>query len=415
VAIAVAAAGVVVLGKLLSGRAVGLTAGVIFAILPRVTLAGIEARPYALAIVMSTWLTIVLILALRRGSWTLWSIYAVLVVLSVLVNIHLLLLGPVHLVVLVVLRANRSQWRAWTLSAGVGIVALLPYLAFMRAKSDQLSWIDSLDTQVIGNVLVTQYFEFSFAFAAVAFLVMGAAVMLYIVRREWLDLGGMRTVVVISAAAIVIPTAGLLVYSLVAQPIYVDRYLSFTAPAMALLLSACVVAIARTPVRIAVVLIVFAVAALPNWIDQRGDYAKFKMDYSQVADLIGSHAAPGDCLLVDDTVSWKPGPIRPLLAARPDAYRGLVDVGLGRKGRPEGLLWDTNVAPHLRREQIRACTVIWTISEKDPTLSSHDAGPGLEPGPRFGPTIAYRVPARMGFHVVERWQFNISQVTRSVR
>jgi mannosyltransferase len=78
-------------------------------------------------------------------------------------------------------------------------------------------------------------------------------------------------------------------------------------------------------------------------------------------------------------------------------------------------LWDTNVAPHLRREQIRACTVIWTISEKDPTLSSHDADPALDPGPRLGPTIAYRVPARMGFHVVERWQFNISQVTKSVR
>ena len=82
---------------------------------------------------------------------------------------------------------------------------------------------------------------------------------------------------------------------------------------MALLIAACVVAIAQKPGAIAAVLVVMAIAATPNWIDQRGDYAKFKMDYSQVADLIGAQASPGDCLLLDDTVSWEPGPIRPPL------------------------------------------------------------------------------------------------------
>ncbi|MCV7435765.1 hypothetical protein H7K35_00950, partial [Mycobacterium seoulense] len=37
--------------------------------------------------------------------------------------------------------------------------------------------------------------------------------------------------------------------------------------------------------------------------------AKEGWDYSQVADLISSHAAPGDCLMVDNTVPWRPGPI----------------------------------------------------------------------------------------------------------
>ncbi|CAM3246227.1 mannosyltransferase [Williamsia muralis] len=415
VAIAVAGAGVVVLGKLLSRRAVGVTAGIVFAILPRVTLAGIEARPYALAIVVSTWLTIVLFVAIRRGVTSWWLLYAVLVVLSVLVNIHLLLLVPVHLIALIMLGNNRSQLRAWALSTVLAVVLLSPYLAFMRAKSTQLSWIDPLDERVFGNVLLTQYFDFSIAFAVVAFVLLGAAVVLFFARRERVATSGMRAVVVLSIVWIVVPTAGLLLYSLISQPIYVDRYLSFTAPAMALLIGACVVAIAQKPAAIAAVLVVMAIAATPNWIDQRGDYAKFKMDYSQVADLIGAQASPGDCLLLDDTVSWEPGPIRPLLAARPEAYRGLIDVGLWQRARPEGLLWDTNAAPHLRRDQIRACTVIWTISEKDKSLSAHDAGPALDPGPRLAPTIAYRVPARMGFHVVERWQFNISQVTKSVR
>ena len=43
-----AAAGVVVLGKQFSSRTVALSSGVICAILPRATWAGIEARPYAL-------------------------------------------------------------------------------------------------------------------------------------------------------------------------------------------------------------------------------------------------------------------------------------------------------------------------------------------------------------------------------
>ena len=45
----VAAAGVVVLGRQMSSRAVAVTAGVVFAILPRVTWAGMETRSYALS------------------------------------------------------------------------------------------------------------------------------------------------------------------------------------------------------------------------------------------------------------------------------------------------------------------------------------------------------------------------------
>ena len=45
------------------------------------------------------------------------------------------------------------------------------------------------------------------------------------------------------------------------------------------------------------------------------------MDYSQVADVITQHAAPGDCLIMDNTATWKPGPIRPLTAARAAATK----------------------------------------------------------------------------------------------
>ena len=80
----------------------------------------------------------------------------------------------------------------------------------------------------------------------------------------------------------------------------------------------------------AAVAIVLAVAAFPNYLlSQRQRYAKESWDYSDVADLISAQAAPRDCLLVDNTVGWLPGPVRAVLAARPDAYRPLVDIGRG--------------------------------------------------------------------------------------
>ena len=63
-----AAAGVVVLGKQFSSRTVALASGVVCAILPRATWAGIEARPYALSMMAAVWLTVLLVYATRRDN-----------------------------------------------------------------------------------------------------------------------------------------------------------------------------------------------------------------------------------------------------------------------------------------------------------------------------------------------------------
>ena len=134
-----------------------------------------------------------------------------------------------------------------------------------------------------------------------------------------------------------IPTALIVIWSALAHPIYTPRYLSFTAPAMALVLGVCIGALAVKPWVAAALVSLFAIAAAPNYVRaQRNPYAKYGMDYSQVADLITAQAAPGDCLLVNDTVTFMPAPMRPLLAARPDAYRKLVDLTLWQTGdRPQ--------------------------------------------------------------------------------
>ena len=73
------------------------------------------------------------------------------------------------------------------------------------------------------------------------------------------------------AAWIVIPTGVLLIYSAIGEPIYYPRYLILTAPAMAVVLAVCIVTLARKSWPIAGVLVLFVVAAFPNYLfTQRG-------------------------------------------------------------------------------------------------------------------------------------------------
>lgn len=63
-----AAAGVVVFAKQFSGRTTAVCAGAVFAILPRVTWAGIEARSSALSVAAAVWLTVLLVAAVRCNT-----------------------------------------------------------------------------------------------------------------------------------------------------------------------------------------------------------------------------------------------------------------------------------------------------------------------------------------------------------
>jgi mannosyltransferase len=134
-----------------------------------------------------------------------------------------------------------------------------------------------------------------------------------------------------------------------------------------------------------------------------------------VADVIDRNAAPGDCLVLDNSASWKPGPIRPLTAARPDVYRKLRDHGRGRTALQRERLWDGHVAVWAWADKMPGCPAMWTVSERDPRMPEHQRGPALPPGPRLGRAMAYQVPSRFGFRVVQRWQFSFAQVTKSVR
>src|SRR5271169_5271292 len=129
-AIGAAAAGVVVFAKQFSSRTIAVCAGVVFAILPRVTWAGVEARSYAFTAVAGVWLTVLLVTSIRRNRWWLWLLYAVALLLSMLLNIYLVLLVPAYAVVTPVLERRKSVVLRWAMTSAVAVCALTPLMLF---------------------------------------------------------------------------------------------------------------------------------------------------------------------------------------------------------------------------------------------------------------------------------------------
>ena len=393
-------------------------AGVVFAILPRTTWAGVEARSYAFAAAAAVWLTVLLVAAVRRNRPRLWVCYALALMLSILLNLNMVLLVPVYAAMLPVLAPKKSRkspviW--WAVSSAVAVGAMTPFIVFAHNQVWQVNWIYPVSWHYAFDIILRQYFDHSVPFAVLTAVLIVAAVVTRLIGAR-APAGDMRRLLIVCAAWIVIPTG--------ARRHLFGHQRTDLLPALPDLHRA---RDGRRPGRLhrhdrpqtvahrrcgAAV----RCRRVPNYLfTQRWPYAKEGWDYSQVADLISSHAAPGDCLMVDNTVPWKPGPIRALLAARPAAFRSLIDVERGVYGPKVGSLWDGHVAVWLTTAKINKCPTIWTITNKDKSLPDHQSGPSLPPGNAFGRAPAYRFPSYLGFRIVERWQFHYSQVVKSTR
>jgi mannosyltransferase len=410
-----AAAGVVVLGKQFSSRTVAVTSGVVCGILPRTTWAGVEARPYAISMMAAVWLTVLLVVTARRDSRRLWLSYGAAQAISIVFDLYLVLLLVAHFAFICACLRTRTVLMRFTITSTLAGLAVIPFVVKAVGQVHQISWVAPIGRRTVEDVAVQQYFERSPMFAVLSALVIATAIALW--RFASVELAGMdRQSLTLAAGWLVIPTALIVVWSAAVHPIYTPRYLCFTAPAMALVLGVCVGAEAAKPWIAVVIVSLFAATAAPNYIRaQRSPYAKYGMDYSQVADLISAQAAPGDCLLVNDTVTFMPAPMRPLLAARPDAYRKLIDLTLWQRATDRNDVFDTNLIPEVVAKPLSQCAVVWIVTQADESVPTHEQGSAIPPGPRYGATPAFAVPRDLGFRLVERWQFNLVQVIRAQR
>jgi len=415
IAVGAAAAGVVVLGSQFSSRTVAVSSGVVCGILPRATWAGIEARPYAMTMVAAVWLTVLFVHAIRRDSVRIWLAYGVVLAMSILLDIYLALMLVAHVAFLCVYRQSRNTLVRFAVAAALGCAAVTPFVREATGQVHQIVWIAPVGRRTIEDVVVQQYFERSPPFTIASAAVVVTAIILWLCTSVQLARAD-RQLLTLATACLVIPTAVILVWSAWVHPIYTPRYLCFTAPALALMIGVCIGALAVRPWIAPAVVSILAVAAAPNYLlVQHSPYAKYGMDYSQVADLITAKAAPGDCLLVNDTVTFMPAPMRPLMAARPDAYRKLIDLSLWQRATDLNDVFDTNLIPEASAGPLSDCHVVWIITQADPAQPAHETDPALPPGPLFGGTPAFAVTRDLGFRLTERWQFNLVQVIEATK
>ena len=104
--------------------------------------------------------------------------------------------------------------------------------------------------------------------------------------------------------------------------------------------------------------------------------------------------------------------MRPLMAARPDAYRKLIDTSLWQPATDRNDVFDTNLIPEASVGPLTGCHVVWIITQADTSVPAHEQDPVLPPGQLFGATPAFAVSHDLGFRLVERWQFNLVQVIK---
>lgn len=426
VLVGVATAGVVALGRQFSGRSVGIAAAVVFAVLPRTTWAGIEARPYALTMACAVWLTVLLVVALRRGGTWWWIAYGSALVVSVVVNVVVLLLVGVHAIMVVGSAQSRRLIAAWAVSTIAAVVVVLPLVTALLPQQAQVGWIWRISGVTVGQIIGEQYFPSVYADSLRA---VGpdqqqlSSEQLWVAMHAWARVAPLISVVVIlavlavwkvrhgttevqpgsrllvsgCAAWILVPTVVLVGYSVAVRPIYQPHYLSFTTPALALLIGLCVVLVGRESRRIAALLVVIGLAALPNYLAQRSEFAKYGSDYSQVADLLAAHATPGDCLMIDETVG--PSATDGIEGARLQHADGLIDIGLDQTAGQRDALFGARVPVQDRADALRSCTVVWVVTDR-----RTDDRPASRREEEW---------ASLGLRPAKSWQFNQSEVLRA--
>ncbi len=389
VAVGVAAAGLIVLGKLVADRPTAWAGAAAFTVLPRTLWSAVEARSYALTAALAVWLTVVFVVAATRRGSALWALYGFTLALAVVSFVYLALLVPAHAVTLGVQR----KWRRllpFGLASAAGLALVSPLISLAAGqRAHQLWWIGS--GGYLTGVLWEQWLTGSRLFMCASVIVLLWGTVLLGRRRA----PGAASALAVALPWALIPTAVVIAYSVLVDNVYQPRYLSFTAPGFALILGVCAAAIARNRIRVlAALLAVLALSAGTAFLTQRSSYGKpGGADYSAIADVISANARPHDCVAFGFA---QHEPLRAVAAARPDAFTGLDDVAAGVSGAYAAQLWtqDLPLESDIVRSRFAACAVLWAIIDSaTPSTVIDDA-------------------QRQGFTVDREWKLNRSIVVR---
>lgn len=402
VAVGVAAAGTVMLGRQLLGGRAAIVAGLLFAVIPQVTMMGQEARSYAFGMAAAVWLTNWLVALVRRRDLSprTWALFGVAVAACLYLFLYLALLALVHVAVFVAFKPGARMWRAWARALVLAAVLAAPVVVFGLAQRGQIGFLARRNYATLESALVGQWFGSAFfAVAAWALIVVGLVAAVRSGRRAALVLG----------VWVIAPTALLFLGNALVTPMYNLRYVAFCTPAVALLMGFGVTALAALVRRRrreggatgwmlpALAILTVAALAAPVYLAQRGPYGKDGgSDLRQVADAIERNASPGDAVVFAEDIKPSQKP-RLSIDLYPDRFVGLTDVALVTPFTARDQLWD----------------VVRPLPEAAPALLEHNTVWAVEREGRSLEDVAEL--QRLGFYPQQMIQVNRSVIYRMVR
>lgn len=335
VAVGLTTAAVVVLIWRLDGRRMAIVAGAVCMILPRVTYMGEEARSFAFSAAAAAWLTVLLVEILHRREvgrrW--WFAYGAILAVGTYVFLYVALFVLVHAIILATVRMRKATLIGWAAAVAGAAVAALPLGVVGLLEHHQISYLTQTD-QASFQILFSSLWFSSWWVAAAAWALMLAAVCIPWwmrtragVRNSWMVTRTTPTPITVGVAWLVVPT-GVLVAAHTVIPDFTARYVSFCAPAAAILVAYGLRTLftLRAWAGIAAGAVLLALI-VPVYVGQRTPYAKNDSDWAELSAVIGAHAHPGDGVIFDEGA--RPSR-RPRLAMHtyPAGFTGLVDVTL---------------------------------------------------------------------------------------
>ena len=247
-AMAVAAALVAIMAGRLTGSGwAGLFAGLVMALTPVISYYAQTARSYAMVCACVAGATLVLVHALqaeaagasgrRIARW--WVAYGTLVTIGGYLNELALLMLAAHAITVLLARSGRPAVRHWAAAAAVGAVLVTPLLLVSLREDSAVNWISRPGLAAL-RILFHDYFG---ATTAVALLLAACAIVAVLPARgagaaaPWWRSGGV-TLPSVGVPLLVVPALLLIAESLVARPLYVDRYVLYGEAGAALLAGA---------------------------------------------------------------------------------------------------------------------------------------------------------------------------------
>ncbi len=313
IATAVTVVFVGLIARKLCGDWIGLLAALLAALSPLLVHYSIEARPYAIAIALTTGAALIAVTRPVSLRW-LWSLVAALAVLT-----HFLAILTVLPQWLWLATGGDAKLRRPSVSKLVLVLPpLVVALAFVIALLDEdslQSWIEQptfLSVAIVGYKLLTPA-------GVVLFVPTIAALIVLVSRRPRRKLFGNTAIIPISptdAAVLLLwaiaPSVILLFASLVWKPMFLDRYAIMSAPAVVLILAIAAGSAARglladrstttlRAVGIAAAAVVLVLALLASGLSAIVGLKRGWGDDQGVAAKIANQAKPGDAIVFAPT------------------------------------------------------------------------------------------------------------------